>query len=288
MKTYLDCIPCFLRQALEMARMSSSDPAIHEHVLREVLSWVAHMDMNVPPPVMARRIHRYLKKLTNNPDPYQEVKLQQMTLALKLAEEFRAKLEHSPWPFGWAARLAIGANVIDSGINCDISEAAVRHTLQLALEEDLIRDLVELEREIQSANEVLYLADNAGEIVFDRLLIERIKPAKVTVVVREAPILNDVTIKEAQMAGLHKIATIISSGVDAPGILLDEASPELKTAWERANVIIAKGQGNFETLWGINRPIYFLFKVKCAVVAKHVGWPIGTFMAIKNQPKECF
>lgn len=282
MKTYLDCIPCFLRQALEMARMSSDDPAVHERVVRAVLEWAAQLDMSSPPPVMAMRIHRYLRQLTGTADPYLRVKQQQMALAGRLAAEFEPKINRAPRPFELALRLAIAGNVIDSGINGAVSEQLVRETIQNAIEETLAGEVAELEAAVRRARTILYLADNAGEIVFDRLFIEQLRPAAVTVAVRGGPILNDATLTEAYQARIHEVAAVIDNGLDAPGTILDQVRPEFRAAFEAADLIIAKGQGNFETLHGVARPIWFLFKVKCSVVAAHVGRPVGTFMVLRN------
>lgn len=266
--------------------MSSADPAVHERVVRAVLEWTAQLDMSSPPPVMAMRIHRYLRQLSGVADPYLKAKQQQMALALRLAAEFEPKIQRSSWPFELALRLAIAGNVIDSGVNGAVSEQLVRETIQHAIEETLAGDVTELESAVRGARTILYLADNAGEIVFDRLFIERLRPATVTVVVRGGPILNDATITEARQAGIDKVAAVIDNGLDAPGTILDQVSPEFRAAFEAADLIIAKGQGNFETLHGVARPVWFLFKVKCPVVAAHVGRPVGTFMVLRNTALE--
>jgi uncharacterized protein with ATP-grasp and redox domains len=134
-----------------------------------------------------------------------------------------------------------------------------------------------------AARSILYLADNAGEIVFDRLLIERLPAGRVTVVVRGAPVINDATRADAQVAGLDRIAEIIDNGSDAPGTVLEDCSAQFRERFESADVIIAKGQGNFETLSAAGANICFLLKIKCPVLATHTGIELGTQALIHRE-----
>jgi uncharacterized protein with ATP-grasp and redox domains len=136
-------------------------------------------------------------------------------------------------------------------------------------------------RAAAEADRILYLADNAGEIVFDRLLIEALGSRRITLSVRGSPVLNDATIEDAKTAGLYDMVDVIENGSDAPGTILEECNDELRKCYQKADLIIAKGQGNFETLSRETRNIYFLFKVKCAVIASHVHEKIGTHVLFK-------
>ena len=122
------------------------------------------------------------------------------------------------------------------------------------------------------------LADNAGEIVFDRLLIEQLPIDRVTVAVRGYPVINDATLDDAETAGLTDIVDVISNGSDAPGTLLDDCSEAFRSRFEEADLIIAKGQGNYETLAQSPRPIFFLLRVKCPVVARDLDYPVGSMV----------
>ena len=133
------------------------------------------------------------------------------------------------------------------------------------------------------AERILYLADNAGEIVLDQLLIEQLPRERITVAVRGAPVLNDATMEDARSTGLTKLVRVIDNGMDAPGTLLDLCSAEFVAAFQNADLIISKGQGNFESLidhCGAN--IYFLFMAKCGLVADRVGCPLGSFVALSS------
>jgi len=278
MKTALDCIPCILRQSLEAARMVSADPAAHEKILRNVLLSAGEMDLSQSPPVMAQRFHRYLRGMTGGDDPYRQAKDQLNQLALELIQPFRTRVKTDSDPLKMAVRLAIAGNIMDLGVIGNLTEAEVRQTMEQALQAPFFGELDKFRRAVAEAKSILYLADNAGEIVFDRLLIEQLLPKQVTLVVRGAPIINDVTLTDAQVVGLDRIVEVIDNGSDAPGTILQDCSAEFRQRFAQADLIISKGQGNFETLSGEAGNLFFLFKVKCPVVANLVGQPVGMQM----------
>jgi len=275
MKTSLDCIPCLFRQALDSARMFSADPAVHERILRDVLAWSKDMDMTQPAPVMGRRIYRRLKEITGVKDPYRSAKAAQNRLALRLLPELRAVLKSSPDQLGLAVHLAIAGNIIDMGASGDVSFAGVRKAVRQAMNEPLTGNLSAFKRAAKKAASILYLADNAGEIVFDRLLIEQLGPERVTVAVRGAPVLNDALLADARAAGLDKLVEVVDNGSDIGGTLLEETSAAFNALFKNADMVIAKGQGNYETLSEAPRPVYFLFKAKCRMIAGRAGVPLG-------------
>jgi uncharacterized protein with ATP-grasp and redox domains len=252
------------------------DISVHEQIIRDVLHWTGAMDLNQTPPAMAQRIHRRLREITGGNDPYRQAKDRLNNLALELIPELRAKIESSNDPLAMAARLAIVGNIMDMGINENLTEADVRHAANLTLTEPFFGELDRFRQAITEAQSVLYLADNAGEIAFDQLLVEQISSKHVTVVVRGAPVINDATLIDAQAVGLDKIVEVIDNGSDAPGTILSDCRPEFRQRFAEADLIIAKGQGNFETLSNESGNLFFLFKVKCSVIAKHVEQPIGT------------
>ena len=275
MKTALDCIPCILRQSLEAARLVSADPAFHEKILRDVLHWTEEMSLTQTPPALAQRIHRQVRKMTGVADPYRQAKDKLNNLALELIPAFRSDVESADDPLLMAVRLAIAGNMMDMGVNVTLTEADVRQTMQQALTAPFFGEMDKFRQAIAEAQSILYLADNAGEIAFDRLLVEQLLSKRLTVVVRGAPVINDVTLVDAQTVGLDQIVEVIDNGSDAPGTIMSDCSPEFRRRFADADLIIAKGQGNFETLSGEAGNIFFLFKVKCPVIAEHVRQPVG-------------
>ncbi|NQU05670.1 MAG: DUF89 family protein [Calditrichaeota bacterium] len=285
MKTYLDCIPCFIRQALNAARMVSVDITVHEQILQEVLGWASNMNMDQPTPVIGQRIHRLLRNIVGMDDPYRNVKDHQNRMAMALLPEMITKIEAATDPLSMALRLAIAGNVIDLGVNGNVTEYDVRESINQALTQPLAGEQIEFRNAVAEAQSILYLADNAGEIAFDRLLIEQLTPARVTVAVRGSPVINDATMTDARAVGLHEIVEIIDNGSDAPGTLLDDCSQEFKRRFAEADLILAKGQGNFETLSDEPHNIFFLLKAKCSVIAAHVGVPIGTHVLARSNAR---
>jgi len=276
MNTSLDCLPCLFRQTLDAVRRVSDDPALYERVVREVAGWVCTADLRLPPPVMAQRMHRFLREVTGIADPYANAKTRDNALALSLLPELREQLAVSPDPLLLAVRLAIAGNLIDLGPKHDLSAEEILRSIRQVLEEPFSGDVETFRQAAENAEDILYLADNAGEIVLDRLLVEALGPARVTVAVRGAPVINDATIDDARAAGMHEIVRVISNGSDAPGTVLEECDAGFRERFAQADLVISKGQGNFETLSAAPRDICFLLKVKCPVVASNVGLPLGT------------
>lgn len=283
MKTYLDCIPCFVRQTLDSVRFITDDEATHEELLRHVIQSLGEMDLRQPPPMMATRIHRLIRKLTRNRDPYRDVKNRFNALALGLLAGLESRVANSANPLETAIRLAIAGNVIDYGVRSDIDDAHVTEAIDHALSDELLGSVDEFADAVASADKILYLADNAGEIVFDRLLLAQLPLEKVTLVVKGAPIINDATLDDAEQAGLTDIVTIIDNGSDAPGTILAECSDEFRRRFDEADIIIAKGQGNYETLSDVPKDIFFILKAKCPVIAGHLGCDVGGLVLRRHE-----
>jgi uncharacterized protein with ATP-grasp and redox domains len=287
MNTSLDCIPCIIRQALEAARFMTTDASVHEQTIREVLTFTATMDLNLSPPVAAQRIHRRLREILGEDDPYRDVKNQFNRMAKDLLPELSAQIKTSTDPLATAVRLAIAGNVIDLGVNGNISESQAHHAMMNTMSEPFWGDLDEFRRTISDAKDILYLGDNAGEIIFDALLLKHLKTManKITFAVRGGPILNDATMPDAEFAGICDLVEVIDNGSDAPGTILDDCSDSFQKRFNEAGLILAKGQGNYETLSDVNANIFFLFKAKCPVIASQVGQPVGTHVLLRSKQK---
>jgi len=275
MNTFLDCIPCLIRQSLDSVRLVTADEQIHEQIVREVLQATSQMDLSLPPAAMAQVVHRRIRELCRSSDPYRRSKQQLNRLALDILPAFTSALEDAADPWDVAVRLAIAGNVMDLGVKSGLNEAQVRASMDQSLHEPLHGDAADLAAAVAEAGSILYLTDNAGEIVFDRLLIERMPREKLTVAVKGEPIINDATMEDAEAAGLTGLVQVIDNGSDAPGTLLADCSEDFRRRFAEADLIIAKGQGNFETLRESPKRVYFLLRVKCPVIARDVGCPVG-------------
>jgi uncharacterized protein with ATP-grasp and redox domains len=255
--------------------MVAADHTLRTDMVRQMLRWASAMDLDQPPPVLAQRLHRRLREVSGKADPYRALKASQNRMANRLATGLRAKVRWAPDPLRMAVRLAIAGNVIDLGAKSRVSETEVLQAVEKALAEPLYGGLRQFRRTADRARRILYLADNAGEIFFDRLLVEVLSPQRVTLAVRGAPVLNDATAADARAAGFGEICEVIDNGSDAPGTLLQDCSRGFRQRFRAADMIIAKGQGNYETLSEVPGNIFFLFKVKCPVIAAHAAMPVG-------------
>jgi len=278
----LDCLPCFVRQAVTVARMVSADASVRERVIREALAVLSETALDGSPVALAREFHRRIRGIIGGADPYRAEKDAQNRLALALLPELRAAIEAAADPVMTAARVAAAGNVIDMGAPGDISEDRIRETLLSASAMPLAGEGRGFRNAILSARRILYLTDNAGEIAFDRLFIEQLGPGRVTAAVRGGPVLNDATITDARAVGLDGLVEVIDNGSDAPGTLLEDCSPEFKRRFAAADLVLAKGQGNYETLGRHPKNILFLFKVKCPLIAELTGEPLGAHVVVPS------
>lgn len=277
MKVHLECIPCLLRQALDATKMSSTDMATREAALREVMNYLSNAQWDRTTPELATNVHRIIKKVTGNTDPYSQLKEKYNHAALELYPKLAAIVEAADDPLLAAAKVAITGNIIDFGPKVDIN---LEKDVEDMLSNDLaINDVDKLKGSLLGSKKVLYLADNAGETVFDRILIEELLRQNVEVIyaVKDAPILNDATFQDAEIAGITKIANVISIGADCTGVLFRECSSEFLEEFETSSLVISKGQGNYESLNDIqHKEMFFLMKVKCPIIAEDVGVETGS------------
>jgi len=283
MRIYLDCISCFVRQAIDAARLATDDEQIHKMVVDEVLKLADDLDMSQTPPVIGQQIHRLIRNLVGSDDPYHKIKKQFNSLALNLYPDLRKQIANSNNTFETAVRLAIAGNIIDMGVKSSLSESEVKKTISDSLTDYLDNKQVEnLKTAVTKAEKILYLTDNAGEIVFDHLLIEQMPIDKITVAVKGSPIINDATMEDANVTGLSRIVEVIDNGSDAPGTVLDDCSQSFRDSFEDADLVIAKGQVNYETLSNVDKNIFFILKAKCHVIAGDLGCEVGEMILRNN------
>lgn len=285
-KTYFDCIPCFLRQALEAARMVTADLQLQDYVLRKVLRLVSEMDFNQSPPYMGWMIHKLIRQATGNPDPYQEVKIRFNRFAMDLYPQLKEKVKQSPDRFQTAVKLAIAGNIIDFGVTGDIDWQEVKRSINQALNEQIDQATLEsLQAKAFRSKNILYLADNAGEIVFDRLLLEELPLKRITLALKGSPVINDATIEDAEYTKLDDLVKIVDNGSDVPGTILEDCSERFRHLFDQADLVIAKGQGNYETLSEETREMFFLLKVKCPVIARDIGCEPDSLVVLEKGPQ---
>lgn len=272
MRTYLDCYPCFVRQALSAARMAGADDLTQQAVLDRTLALLQRLPPGATPPEIAHAVHRIVRERLGVVDPYARVKEESTRAALAVYPQLKATVAASADSLEAAVRVSIAGNIIDLGVSDDVPDLWA--TVERVMTETFAVDhMPRLRSALASADHVLFLADNAGETVFDRVLIEELG-APVTYVVKGGPVLNDATREDAIAAGLAPCATIGDNGSDAPGTILDLCSAEFRDAYARAPLVIAKGQANYETLSEAGPRVFCLLQVKCPVIAGDAGVPL--------------
>lgn len=284
MKTAFECIPCLIRQTVEAVEMSVVDTQLKEQLLRRLLRDISDTDWNVMPVAISQRLQRLVREQTGQVDPYRTLKDEMNRIALDLLPALAQTVRRHSNQREAVVRLAIAGNLLDAGSKSRIALEDLADHLDAVWDRPLVGSVAELFNAAAEAHSILYLADNAGEIVFDRLLIEALPVEKVRVVLRGYPVINDATLEDAQTAGISELVPVITNGSDAPGTLIEECSEEFRHWYNHADLIISKGQGNYETLSGSGRPIFFLLTVKCPMIAADIGAPVGA-LVVKHERK---
>lgn len=265
-----ECYFCHIRTIEKLIRKFRPDEGVAEDFIFSVHELLS-ANRETANPKLATKIHRIARLHLGNTDLYAEEKLKANDMLLKKYSYWEAIVSQSGNPFSTAVKLSVIGNIIDYGahsVNGNISDQ-----IESFFQKDLKIDMTaELQNGISKAARVLYLGDNCGEIVFDKLLIETIKHPNVTFVVRGKPVINDVTPEDADQVGMDKVCRVISNGADAPSTLLDLSSDEFMEEYNNADLIISKGQGNFEGLMESGHPnIFFLLMAKCNPIARLLG-----------------
>lgn len=275
MRTTLDCLPCFLKQALYTARLCTADQQHQRLIITRIMALLDELDIALTPPENSIAIYREIRSLTGCADPFVDLKQKSNHFALQVRPQVKKSIAAATDPLRAASLFAIAGNIIDYGAQHDFD---INQTLDGCLQKQLhLDDYPLFRRDISQASNILYLGDNCGELVFDGLLMEALQEMgiSITLAVKESPIINDALVADARDCGLERCSRVISNGTDCPGTPLALCSDEFRTAFARADLIISKGQGHFETLSETKAPIYFLLTVKCPVVANHINELLG-------------
>lgn len=287
MKMEYECKLCMVNALDRLIRKNHTEVRNKNTLMNNVLYYLSEVNSTKKAPEVAHEVGLMAKRFFQNPDPYKESKRMSNDLILKEYHVLEKILEYSKDPIGDAMRLSIGGNVIDLAANPDffVNESGylMRTMDKVLLEQFEIDDSEELKDEISKAKSILILGDNCGEIVLDKLFIETIDHPQVYYAVRGDSVLNDATMEDAAYVGLTSIAKVISNGDDTPSTLLDRTSPEFRRIYEKADLVISKGQGNLEGLLDSKREnLFFLLMVKCDVIARKLGVKKGGGVVMKN------
>jgi uncharacterized protein with ATP-grasp and redox domains len=261
------CFFCFTRAFERLIEKANISSEAKNSFTFEMINLYRNKWDELISPEFSRELHSILRNYTNNPDPYKQEKKENNDQALGMFLDLEKKVQRSTDPFNTALRLAIAGNIIDFAANDNFNLQA---TIDKALTAEFAIDhSKQLEQKLKNAKLVLYLADNAGEIVFDKLFIETIKHPNLIYVVRGAPVINDATMEDAEYTGMSNVARVISNEYDAPSTILHKSGKTFQSWFKAADLIISKGQGNLEGLIPLNDDrLFFLLMVKCDVMAE--------------------
>ncbi len=277
MRLHPECLPCAGNFGLRTIRRSISDEKQVWKVLKDVMEFIAHSDEHWTPAHLGTKIMGLVSEKTGISDPYKEDKIIQNKQALKLYPRLKELVREAKDPLKMALMISSAGNVIDLGVS---GEFDLEGTMDKIMEIKLAKDETEVFREkIQAAKSLLFISDNAGEIIFDRILLETLnKSLKKIVSVKSGPVLNDITIDDVYSTGIENTAEIIETGSSSLGIIWEDVSDMFKDIYKKADIVIAKGHANIETLDDADREIFFLLKAKCNVVAEELGVPVNSFV----------
>jgi damage-control phosphatase, subfamily I len=272
-----------VRQAEEAVSLATQDAERGKKIIEHVLLELSKSDWSESPPAIARHLHRIIRRESGVKDPYRGIKARMNEAALQAVPSIIEGIANADHPEEAAIRVALAGNLLDSGAKMQIPAESLMHVLGTLSERPMAGDPQALFLAARRARKILYIADNAGEIIFDRILLNFFPIEKVTLAVRGHPILNDALREDAEIAGFTGLVPVIDNGSDAPGTVLEDCSQEFLDHFHASDLIISKGQGNYETLSSVRAPVFFLFVVKCPLVATQIGEPTGT-MIVKESP----
>ena len=278
-----DCLACLYNQMLRVSRVMHCDEACATRIMKESADRIARLRMEQTPPEAAAILYPEAAAVRGMEDPYAELKALSAERAASVLPTVRRSVAEAEEPLDAALRAAVAGNVIDYATQ-----------VAFGLEEELERIFgapfavdhkpLFLER-LRRVRNLLVIGDNAGEHLFDKVMMETFRrhlpDLEIRYMVRGRPIINDVTVREAREAGIDEVAQIVDSGVDTPGFLPERATQEARELYERADLILAKGMGNYECMESrTDGRVMFLLKIKCSVVAGKIGKEIGDLIAM--------
>jgi len=278
MDIYIDCIPCFARQSVEAAIMASKDPCVRERIIRKALKKASEIPFDKTPAHMGMEIHRIIRNLIGDVDPYSSLKSAYNKKALDLYPYMKTRVENSKDRIEAAVRIAIAGNIIDFGISPTNNELELKTVIDQTMSKPFaINDLAMLKVSIERSQRILYIADNAGEVVYDRVFIEEIPDYRnrITLAVKGHAVINDATMKDAEETGITERIRVIDNGSDAPGTILETCKESFRREFSESDLIISKGQGNYESLSDCGKTCCYLLKAKCPVIAGHFSVGVG-------------
>lgn len=289
MKISRECIHCLARQAVEIAEEATDNLKMQEEIIRRSLKELGELDFNETAPEISFRMHQHAKNITGITDPYAKLKEQYNEIARSIYDRINEEkwLDKAGDRFDMACRLAIAGNIIDFSVGLKLEHSDVIKSVEDSIRKDIFGvGTAALKEATDKADKIMYIADNSGEIIFDKFLLKNLPLHKVTYVVKGGPIVNDATMEDAISTGVADMVRVIDNGHNAQGTILKACSDKFRSEFKEADLIISKGQANFETLNEIeDKKVFFLMRAKCISVASAIGCNRMDYVLTSNQIK---
>jgi len=280
MYSNLDCFACVVRRATEAVKHSGLDRERQGEILSEVLKTLSAIgNPNNGSADMIKQTFQVIRDFGDIHDPLENVKSYCMDVALRAYPELKHTLDQAEDRFSTAVRIAMAGNIIDHSREDLQDNLALFRSIEDALSRPLVINHIDaLKEEVSKASKILYLADNAGETVFDRILIEEMPTDRIVYGVKGSPVSVDATLRDAAIAGLTDVVEVKEDGSDFPALYLDRCSDDFRNTFEEADLVIAKGQANLKSLGSLDKNIFFLVRIRCKVTAYQSKLSVGDFL----------
>ena len=277
MKVSLECYDCLGRLICQAARLATSDELLRQKAVekaRDVLNQeFSGEQISI---AIATKLHKVIREITGNPDPYRIVKEDELRVAGELFSRVKVQYKNT---INDCIKLATVANAIDFFRSLDAVAVDMQRPVKFTID-----DSQQFEAKLKKASKVLYLADNVGEIYFDLPLVKRMRQlVDVKYVVKPLPVQNDATVEDVKEAGLEgEFGVVITTGVASPGVILDWASEQFREEFEAADLVFAKGMGHYESLSELpgQGKVFYCLMAKCRPVANSLGVPLNSYVAM--------
>ena len=275
------CIPCIVNQAYNAAKLfTNGDKELQLKIVKEACNAVLSVNGDFTAPKFSSVIQSLIENNLGIKNPYQKLKEENLKNAKRFIPYLEIMVDNSDDKLETAIKAAIAGNTIDYGANPKFNiEDEVN---KITANKINLNSLKKFKNDLENASFILYIGDNFEEALFDKILLKQLLPKKIVFAVRSKPVLNDITLADAKQLGINELCDIIESGSKITGTNLAQCTSEFKELFENSDLVISKGQGNFETLMNEDRPIYFLFKVKCEAIARRCGLQVGTSALYTN------
>jgi hypothetical protein len=257
-----------MQQALRAGRIATSDEKKIKQILDKTGEMVKTISLHATPAEIGMMVYFIVSEVTGVRDPFKNIKQQHIAETKSIYPELEKMVANSEDKLLTAIRIAIAGNVIDLGVKKSFD--IVKDVKRILKQNFAIFDYSAFKTQLEKTENILYIGDNVGESVFDKILIKELKKS-VKYAVRSIPIINDVTMEDAIASGLDEVAELIDSGCESPGIILDQSTPEFLELFNTSDLVISKGQGNFEGLSDCKRQVFFMLKAKCPIISNHLG-----------------